>query len=83
MFKTWSSLEYKWSQYQYHQKYDDITYVQNLMIAKRHILQLFLRAKLPFTLHEDHSQIMTHKKTPTITLEEVLYYKPNLKFTCE
>jgi hypothetical protein len=42
-------------------KYDDITYVQNLMNAKRHIFQIFLMAQLPFTLHEDHGQIVTRK----------------------
>jgi hypothetical protein len=57
MLKAWSSPKYEWSQYQdcqntngHNTKIAKNPYVQNSMIAKRHIYQSFPMAKLPHTL---------------------------------
>jgi hypothetical protein len=57
MLKAWSSPKCEWSQYQdckntngHNTKIAKNPYVQNSMIAKRHIYQSFPMAKLPHTL---------------------------------
>jgi hypothetical protein len=55
--------KYKCSKHNHHQNTNghNTNIIENMMNAKRNILQVFPMAQLPFALHEDHSQIVTQK----------------------